>query len=112
MAKKTAEYLARNLAHLMEITGWSAKEVSKRSGVSPRMVSYMLTMERVASIEIAEDVARAFNLEGWHMIMPNLPADLEQSKALRKLVDDYIESSDDGKEMIARIAEREAKYGA
>lgn len=111
MEKKTADTLARNLAHLMELTGWNAKEVSKRSGVSPRMVSYILTKDRVASIEIAEDLAAAFNLEGWHLIMPNLPQDLEHTKSLSKLIQNYISAGAEGQDMISRIAEREAKYG-
>lgn len=111
MPSKTEKTLSQNLKHLMELSGWNVEEVAKRSGVSKRMVSYVISMERKASITIAEDLAKAFNLEGWHLIMPNLPRDLEQSKALRRLIDDYIGSDNEGRDMISKVAEREAKYG-
>jgi transcriptional regulator with XRE-family HTH domain len=109
--KTTVESLAQNLTLLMQLTNMKKPELSRKSGVSPRMIAYILNAERRATIETVDDLAKVFGLEGWHLIMPSLPKDLKTSKALQRLVENYIESSGEGRGMIDMVAEREAKYG-
>lgn len=42
--------------------------------------------------------------------MPNLPVDIEKSKRMNNLIERYIELSDDGRNLIDMVAERESKY--
>ena len=106
----TIQTLSINLKHLMLMYGYTQEQLVKRSGVSRRTIGSALKGENATSIEKAEKLANAFGLEGWHLIMPNLPRDIEETKHLSDLVKNYIASSNDGKEMIERVAEREAKY--
>ena len=108
--KSTVETLARNLEHLMDISGMNKPALSRKSGVSERMIAYILKGEKTSTIETAQRLAEVFGLEGWHLIMPNLPHDLEHSKRFNKLVQRYLNSSEDGKTMIDMVAERESKY--
>lgn len=87
-------------------------ELSRRSGVSQKSISNILNPEtaQVPSIETAEKLAKPFGLEGWHLIMPNLPEDLISSPSIEKLFTSYISSSEEGRKMIDAVAQREAEY--
>lgn len=111
MKKNTAKSLVENLNHLMDSTGLNARQISERSGISPRAVAYYISGERVPDIEMAEKLAKVFGLEGWHLIMPNLPDDLKEHKRLRSLLENYNVASKEGKDHITMVAEREARYG-
>lgn len=106
------ENFARNLKHLMETIGYKAVSLSKKTGgkVSPRMISYILTLERTPTIETAEILAGAFGLNGWQLSMPGPPRDLEEYKRIGRLVDAYQCSNRDGQNLIEMIAERERAH--
>lgn len=89
----------------------SKEKVSKISGVSERSIGYILAGERTPSIKTAESIAKAFGLEGWHLIMPGLKSDLIKNGTLNKLITNYSRSSGEGKKYIDRVAEQESKYG-
>lgn len=109
--KNTVITLARNLNMLMRASGnMSRADLARRSGVSARMVAYICNAEKTTTIETAQALAEVFGLEGWHLIMPNLPDGINRSKKLSMLLENYSGSSKEGKEMITMIAEREAKY--
>jgi len=110
--KTTTETLASNLRHLMDFSGFTITELVKRSGVSRRTIAYILKAENSTSIETAEALAKPFGLEGWHLIMHNLPHDLKASKSLNSLISNYIGSSSEGQNMIDLMAEREARIKA
>jgi len=86
-------------------------ELSKKSGVSPRMIAYILSKERAPSIEVTDALASAFGLTGWQIIMPNLSVEAIRNGKLEKLINDYSRSSDSGKELIETIADHEARLG-
>lgn len=105
----TRETLARNLAALMGEMHWNQVELSKRSGVSQRQISNILRRETGCSIEHADALARAFGLQGWHLIMPTLRKDLEAG-AISLLIDRYAAASAEGRSAIDRVAELESRY--
>lgn len=86
------------------------KTLSQKSGVSLRMIYYVLNGERKPTIEIADKIASAFNITGWQLILPNLTDDLIKSGKLDKLMADYAHCSKESQEYIFHVAEREAKY--
>ena len=106
-----AETLAVNLRHLMEKKGWSQTEMARQSGVSQKKISNILSQEQQASLATVDKLAAAFNLNLWHMIMPNLPEDLLHSPSIEHLFQYYSSASETGRDYINRVAEREAKYG-
>lgn len=110
--KHTVETLARNINFLMGAFSISRAELAKRSGVSPRMVAYICNAEKTATIETAQNLASVFGLEGWHLIMPNLPQDMKKTKHLSALLNNYLKANSEGREMIEKVAERESKYSS
>lgn len=108
--QNTCDTLIANLRALMKAGGMKLPGLAIKSGVSLRMINYILSKERKPTVEIAEALARAFNLKGWQLIIPDLPVDLARSGKLNTLVKNYTHSSEAGREYIDRVAEQEAKY--
>ena len=106
----TKQAFQRNLRMLKRLYQLSSKTISDRSGVSERMVDYLLAGERTPSIEVAEQLAHAFGLTGWHMLLPHLTADLAKHDKLDQLIENYGASGADGRDHIDMVAAREAKY--
>lgn len=107
---KTSDTLITNLKTLMKVTKMTKDQVALKSGVSSRMISYVLAGEKTPSIEIAEALGKAFGLSGWHMIMPSLPYDLAKSGKLDELVRNYAASDEEGRDFLNKAAQREAKH--
>ena len=105
----TRETLARNLAMLMAEAGWNQVELSRRSGISQRQISNILRKDTGCSVEHADALARAFGLQGWHLIMPTLHKEL-QAGAVALLIDRYAQASAEGRSAIDRVAELESRY--
>lgn len=110
--KKPLDFLARNLRVLMKKNKMKAPELSERSGVSVRMIKYILSQERTPTIEVAELLANALKIKGWQLMMPDLDIDLAMSGRLDALLDRYMKSTENGREYIDRVAERESTYRA
>lgn len=107
---KTADTFVRNLKFLIDLNEFSQTDLAKKSGVSQKSISNILLGEQNPTIETAEKIAKAFGLQGWHMIMPNLPSDLISSTELEQLLANFIEASESGREMLIKVAQREAQY--
>lgn|SRR6185369_16012904 len=103
----TRTSLANNLKTLMAIRGWNQVELSRKSGVSQRMISAILSQESGCSVETADALAHTFGLQGWHLIMPNLTEDLLKSKAVQDLFESYVGASKEGRALIDAMALRE-----
>lgn len=108
----TADTIVTNLRHLMRETGMKPAALATKSGVSKRMIDYILTKERTPTIEVAEALANAFGLTGWQLLLPDLPVHLAKTGQLDRLLSYYSHSSDAGRAYIDRVAEQEAKYGS
>lgn len=116
MAKRTPntlprEAVAANLRDLMRLRKWSEHELAKRSGVAQKTINNVLNRKSACSIETAEHLARPFNLAGWHLMIPGLPKVLIDSPTLFTLVQDWMTASDEGRDLIERLAKRERKSG-
>jgi transcriptional regulator with XRE-family HTH domain len=105
---RTRTTLARNLAVLMEMHGWSYRALAARCGVSPRQIGNILNEDSSCTTETADAIASAFGLEGWHLLLPDLPAELVDSPTIGRLVRAFIGADADGRELLVRMAQREA----
>lgn len=106
--QKTKVTLLFNLARLMDMSEMGVSELSSKSGVSKRMIQFVLKGERVPSIDITDQLASAFNLTGWQLITPNLIDGKSELKHIEKLIDDWQNSDAEGKLYIESTAKREA----
>lgn len=106
----TAHTFTKNLKFLMSMHDISQSALAKKSGISQKAISNMARGEQTPTVETADKIAAAFGLEGWHMIMPNLPEDLINNKQLERLFHDFVLASQNGRDLIVRLAEREAEH--
>ena len=103
--------LASNLRTLMRETGLNKTKLHKKSGVSERMIAYILSGERMPTIEVLEKLAKAFGLKGgWQLMIHGIKIAPVDSGKIDTLVKHYTEASQEGRQHINHVAEREAKY--
>lgn len=105
-----AQTLVKNLRMLMLSTKMTSADLSTKSHVSKRMIDYILSGERKPSVEVAGQLAEAFGLTGWQLIMPSLTNDLEKNGILDKLIADFLHCGEISQDYILSVAEREAVY--
>lgn len=110
--KKLDGNFRRNLRMLRRAFRMSSKTIAERSGVSERMVDYLISGERTPTESVAEQIGQVFGLNGWQMLFPGLTEDLARRGKLTALLEAYGAASEEGKEHIEKTAEREAKYSA
>ena len=96
---------------MMALREWNQVELAARSGVSQRMISHVLTKNAACSIETADALARPFGLFGWHLLIPDLPAELMQSGSLQRVVTAYSKASAENRDLIDRLLAIQAKAG-
>jgi transcriptional regulator with XRE-family HTH domain len=102
--------LARNLRLLMDAAGMKAPEVARLSGVDAKTVNNMLHGRFDPRPEKADQVAQVFGLNGWQLLIPDLPADMLRNGHIEQLIANYVSASPDGRDSIIRVAEMAAKY--
>lgn len=106
---KTQETLAYNIYQLMESEGMEIETLAKKSGVSSRMIRFILKQQRVPSIEITDKLAEAFGLTGWQLIMPNLIGGIDEIRHVDSLIRDWLKADREGRKFIESAAHREAE---
>lgn len=107
---KPVDIIVENLRALMRATSIKKKQLAQKSGVSERMIGYILAKEKTPTVDITDAIAKPFGLEGWQLLIPGVRADLAKAGKLSKLMQNYSIASDNGREYIDRVAEQEAKY--
>ena len=69
-SKRITQILVTNLHYLMETAGLSIREVVERSGLSRRMVDYILLGKKVPGIILLDRLAASFGLAAWELLKP------------------------------------------
>jgi transcriptional regulator with XRE-family HTH domain len=87
-------------------------DLAKKSGVTKRMIQYVLNKERVPSIDVAAALAGAFSINGWQLLVPNLKSELARCGQLEKLVQNYQRANPDAQRYLDGVAERESIYNS
>ena len=106
----TKQVVIENIRRLMSHNEDTTYSLAERSGVPQSTVVNMLSGKHKISIETTEQIAQAYGLEGWHLLMRNLSDDLLHSSRLAKLCERYLAASSEGRAYIDSVAERESKY--
>lgn len=104
------ENVSRNVRFLMERHGDNLRTLASRCGVSKSTVQRIVAGDQAASIEHCHAIAKAYGLQGWNLLHPDLPRDLEDGGTLARLINAYFRSSRSGRANINRVAELEARY--
>lgn len=106
----TQATLIENLEMLMERSGMKPAQLAAKSGVSIRMVYFVLNGEKAPSINVAEKLAGAFKLKAWHLVLPSLPSDIKKGGEIEKLIKSYLDANSEGSEHILQVAQKQAEY--
>ena len=102
------EILVENIRSLMKETKTTKPMLAKKSGVSERMIAYILAKQRTPTVDIAESLASAFGLRGWQLMVPGIKPEI--AKSTDSLISRYSEMTPEGREYLDRVAEQESKY--
>jgi transcriptional regulator with XRE-family HTH domain len=110
MDQEAKKALALNVSRLMEHHGLTQEGMAKKAGVSQRSISNLIFISSPHSpkLKTIEDVAKAFNLQTWHLLLPDAPIDLLLNSSIEKVVSNYASASKEGRDMINRVSDREA----
>lgn len=121
MTQKLKKTIADNVKRLIDHEYKDAEKrpsqtkIGEKIGISQRWVSYLFdensTVESIRSDTI-ETIASYYGLEPYHLMIPNLPIEELTNKRIEKVIECYSQSTQDGRENIARIAENEVRYSA
>jgi transcriptional regulator with XRE-family HTH domain len=107
----TTQAISRNLKTLLDRHGLSHNQLAKKAGVSQSYVSAIVKEDgKPVSVEVLDKLAKPFGLQGWQLAMPNLPPDLLESDLISKVVRGLADANDEGRTLIARTVEREARF--
>ena len=110
MNSSTKEILASNLQRLLNERQWSNRELSRRCNGDPsdRYIGMLLGCSASASVEIIDQIAKAFDLKAWQILMPHLPERTIGINNLDRLIVNYCTASEEGRKYIDRAASTEA----
>ena len=103
----TQETLILNLKMLMTHNNMSVSDLAKKSGITARMIYMVLNKERKPGIELADSLAKAFGLSGWHIIKPNLPYDMIRSGKMEEVEKNFLACEQETQEYVLSVMRRE-----
>ena len=112
MRKPTKEVVIENIKTLVKINDDTTYSLADKSGLPQSTVVNILSGRHKISIEAADQIAAAYKLAGWHLLMRNLNSDMIASPRLEQLYERYLAASSEGRAYIDSVAEREAGYKA
>jgi transcriptional regulator with XRE-family HTH domain len=93
MKSKTALALAENVKRLMRDRGLSQGKLAEQSGVSASAIGYLLNYrdlsDRHAAVDTIEALAKAFDVEAWQLLIPDLDFTLLNSRRPQALLENF-----------------------
>ncbi|HEY3327363.1 MAG TPA: helix-turn-helix transcriptional regulator [Novimethylophilus sp.] len=82
-------------------------KLSEKSGVPKRTIYSILAKDRVPGIDTTDELAKAFGLNGWLLLYPNLNYELAKSGKLDMLIETYGGSQQETREYVTHVLNRE-----
>lgn len=113
MTETIHKIIANNVKRLTENNKkMSQNFLAKKTGISQKTISNILNPGSVGSIttDTIEKLANYFDLEPYHLMIPDLPVDELLIKRIEIVIENYSKLPPDGRENIRRIAENEMRY--
>jgi transcriptional regulator with XRE-family HTH domain len=107
-----AAILSGNVIRLRQARGWSQTQLASASGLKQTTISAIERAIVDTSIDKLDQLAVAFKLPLWALLLPNLDESLFKGDGLGEVVAIYPALPADGRAEILRVAERERRYHA
>ena len=102
---RLAKNLLKNLRTLMKAEGLeTAADLAKRTKTTKRHCDYILKEERIPSLKVVEDLAQAFGMDGWELLLPKLIPDPDP-KRFNSLIQKYMDSPEQTKSYIDNVVD-------
>lgn len=109
---KTRSILARNLRYLMDEADFSEHRLAKKAGMGQKTINNILRQRSSLTTDKLTDLARAFQMDSWMLLLPDLPILRKELNGLRDLMGLYARSAPEGRQLIRQIAAREADHAS
>lgn len=113
MTTMSKKILAENLAGLMahkQIKSARSMSLAPNCDVSDRMIGHVLNQTATPTIDVVDKLAEYFKVPTWGLLVDGIaPADLQNGQ-LMKLVNGFLNSTAEGREILSKIADRELDY--
>ena len=95
MSKTIHNIVADNINRLMDHFEMTQTLLAKKTGISQKTISNVLNPGRAGSIttNTVEKLANFFNLEPYHLLIPNLPIDELLHKRIEKVIECFAHST-------------------
>jgi transcriptional regulator with XRE-family HTH domain len=100
---------AMNMKEQLRERGWTAPELARRAGVSPKSVNNVLNGRHAQQADVLNKIAAALGLELWQMWLPQLPKDAVHDETFPHLVTTAAKLSPEAIGRVAHIVDLELK---
>jgi transcriptional regulator with XRE-family HTH domain len=109
---KSHKIIAENVRRLMEYRHLNQTALAKKTGISQRTISNVLSPGSVGSItmDTVEKISAYFGVEPYHMLIPSLPTDELLSDNIEQIISCYALLDSSGRGNVKRITLNEARY--
>jgi transcriptional regulator with XRE-family HTH domain len=74
------------LKELMRQRGWTPRDLSLASGISQRQISNLVKGMQSASLDTAEAIAQAFDMQTWHLLIRTTGLPPHDRARLRRVI--------------------------
>lgn len=74
------------LKELMRQRGWTQRDLSMASGISQRQISNLVKGTQSATLDTAEAIAQAFDLQTWHLLIRTTGLPPNDRARLRRVI--------------------------
>lgn len=106
--------LAKNLAMILRHRDMSEKKLEIMTGgeIAQKTINNLKNNRQSATLDTVEVLARALKIDPLLLLQEGLTEDMVSTPSVSRLYKHYTEASADGRQMIHRVAEREAEYAS
>lgn len=103
---------ASNMRTLMRREGINGVELGKKSGKGQKTVSNVVspTSSIAPTLTTVEQLLKPFRIEPWTTFIPDMPESRDALQDLNNLMRIYLSLDANGRAMVLRAAELEARY--
>lgn len=111
MDSTTRKHVAENVLRLRKQRGWSQTELASKAGVGQTTVSSVERPEdKSPTLETLEQLAQAFGVPAWTLLIDSDDMDPAGMRALDGLVRSFAKLPQSGQDQVSRVADAEARY--
>lgn len=98
--------VSSNVRRLMKARDWSEHDLARKSGVSQKAINNLLNQVTGCTLTTAEKLAAPFGLNGWQLMVEEIPADAAFASTLTGIVVKFMRTDEKGRDFIRAAAER------